>query len=182
MAILSDGMGCGESAATQSGTAIELMHQFTNAGFNKNNAIEMINSALMLKNPESFATIDAVILDLFSSKAEFIKAGANTTYIKRGNLIEKISSSSLPVGIINNTKAETTEYKVKNGDIIIMISDGVHNATDIWFEDYILNMHETDPDLIARLLTDEAKRKTKQADDMTTIVLRIDKTKEGLYV
>ena len=182
MAILSDGMGCGESAAIQSETATELMHQFTNAGFNKNNAIDMINSALMLKNPESFATIDAVILDLFSAKAEFIKAGANTTYIKSGNSLKKISSSSLPVGIINNTKAESFEYKVKSGDIIIMISDGVHNATDQWFEEYILNMHETDPDLIARLLTDEAKRKTRQADDMTTIVLKIDKTKEDIYV
>ena len=63
-----------------------------------------------------------------------------------------------------------------------MISDGVHNATDQWFEEYILNMHETDQDLIARLLTDEEKRKTRQADDMTTIVLKIDKTKEDIYV
>lgn len=182
MAILSDGMGCGESAAGQSGTAAELLQQFTNAGFNKNSAIDMINSALMLKNPESFATIDAVILDLFTGNAEFIKAGANTTYIKNGSSVKKISSSSLPVGIINNTKAEIIEYKVKNGDIIIMISDGVHNATDDWFEEYIQNMHENDPELIARLLTDEAKRRTRQADDMTTIVLKTEKNKEGLYV
>ncbi len=182
MTILSDGMGCGEMASGQSSTATELMRQFTSAGFNKTNSVAMINSALMLKNPECFATIDAVIIDLFTGKTEFIKAGANTTYIKSGKYIKKISSSSLPVGIINNTKAETFEYKVKNGDIIIMISDGVHNATDDWFEEYILNMHETDPELIARLLTDEAKRRTNQADDITAIVLKSETNKEGLYV
>ena len=106
--------------------------------------------------------------------------GANIT--KSGLIRNSIATIKHIKNIINNTKAESFEYKVKSGDIIIMISDGVHNATDQWFEEYILNMHETDPDLIARLLTDEAKRKTRQADDMTTIVLKIDKTKEDIYV
>jgi len=88
--ILSDGMGCGETAADQSTTAIELMQQFLNAGFDKKTAVEMINSTLMLKNSETFATLDAVIIDMFTAKTEFIKAGANTTYIKTGNYIKKI--------------------------------------------------------------------------------------------
>lgn len=180
--ILSDGMGCGKKAYSQSATAIELMQQFLNAGFNKASSVEMINSALMLRSSETFATLDTVIVDMFTAKTEFIKAGANTTYIKSGNFIKKFSSTSLPLGIISDTKAETIEYDAKDGDIIIIISDGVHNATDTWFEDYILNMHEESPAMIARLLTDEAKRRSKQTDDMTTAVLKITKKKEGIYV
>ncbi len=171
--ILSDGMGCGKEASNQSVTAIELMQQFLNAGFNKNTSVEMINSALMLKNSESFATLDATVVDLFTADTEFIKAGANTTYIKTDNCIKKISSNTLPVGIIKSTKAEINEYKAKNGDIIIMISDGIHNATDDWFEQYILNMHEENPRMIAKLLADEAERQKKQDDDMTVAVLKI---------
>ena len=180
--ILSDGMGCGKMAADQSITAIELMQQFLNAGFDKKTSVEMINSTLMLKKSETFATLDAVVIDMFTAKTEFIKAGANTTYIKTGNCVKKISSNTLPIGIINNTKAETSEYQAKKGDIIILISDGIHNATDSWFEEYILNTHEENPKMIAKLLTDEAQRRKKQDDDMTVVVLKITRNEEGLYV
>lgn len=180
--ILSDGMGCGEVAAQQSITAIELMQQFLNAGFDKRTSVEMVNSTLMLKNSETFATLDAVIVDMFTAKAEFVKAGANTTYIKTGGCIKKISSDTLPIGIINNTKAETNEYQARNGDIIILISDGVHNATDNWFEEYIINMHEEDPRMIAKLLVDEAIRQKKQDDDMTVAVLKITRSEDEMYV
>ncbi len=180
--ILSDGMGCGKKAAEQSITAIELMQQFLNAGFDKKISVEMINSALMLKNPETFATLDAVVIDMFTANIELIKAGANTTFIKTDNCVKKISSDTLPIGIINNTIAENIEYQAKNGDIIILISDGIHNATDNWFEEYILNMHEENPKIIAKLLTDEAERRKNQEDDMTVVVLKITKNEEGLYV
>ncbi len=176
-AILSDGMGCGKVASEQSVTAIELMQQFLNAGFNKQTSVEMINSALMLRNSETFATLDAVIVDMFTARTEFVKAGANTTYIKTDGCIKKIFSDTLPVGIIKSIKAETNEYQAKNGDIIILISDGIHNATDNWFEPYILNMHEDNPRMIAKLLADEAERQKKQDDDMTVAVLKIKEEK-----
>ena len=175
---LSDGMGSGKKAAEQSAAATDLFMQFSNAGFNKKTSVEMINSALMLKKNETFATIDAVIIDLFTGHSEFIKAGANTTYIKTDNHIEKITSDTLPLGIINAIKPSINEYQLKNEDIIIMISDGIHNATDNWFEPYILNMHEDDPHIIAKLLSDEAQRQKKQEDDMTVAVLKIIRNEE----
>ncbi len=180
--ILSDGMGSGKKAAEQSRAAAELFKQFLNAGFNTVTSMEMINSALILKKNETFTTLDTVVTDLFTSKAEFIKAGANTTYIKTGNRIEKVTSDTLPIGIINGIKPATYEYSFKNGDIIIMISDGIHNATDSWFEPYILNMHEDDPHIIAKLLTDEAKRQKKQDDDMTVAVLKFTRNGEEAHV
>ncbi len=180
--ILSDGMGSGKKAADQSTAAAELFKNFLNAGFDTTTSVEMINSALMLKKNETFTTIDATVVDLFTSKTEFIKSGANTTYIKTERRIIKRESDTLPIGIINGIKPSTHEYCAKNGDIIIMISDGIHNATDSWFESYILNMHEEDPYMIAKLLADEAGRQKKQDDDMTVAVLKITRNGDEIYV
>ena len=173
--ILSDGMGCGESASRQSLAATELMQQFLNAGFNKDTAAGMVSSALMINSSESFATLDVAIIDLFSANIEFIKAGANTTYIKRKDSVQKIVSSSLPVGIIDCTSSDTYSYQASDKDMIIMLSDGIHNAIDSWCEDYIMNIHEDNPEIIAQLLTNEAAKNKKQEDDMTVAVIKISK-------
>lgn len=171
--ILSDGMGSGKNAARLSRSAAQLMKGFLNAGFDHKKAVQMIGSAIMINNTESFTTIDAVIIDLFTARAEFIKAGANTTYIKRKNTVKKIISNTLPIGIIDDVDADAGDYYAQTDDIIIMISDGIHNAADNWFEDYIVNMHEETPEIIAQLLYDEAQRKKKQEDDMTIAVAKI---------
>ena len=171
--ILCDGMGSGKNAARLSQSASQLMKGFLNAGFDRQKAVQMIGSAIMINNNESFTTIDAVIIDLFTARAEFIKAGANSTYIKHKNTVKKINSNALPIGIIDNIDADAGDYYAQAGDIIIMISDGIHNAADNWFEDYILNMHEETPEIIAQLLYDEAQRNKKQEDDMTVAVAKI---------
>ena len=79
----------------------------------------------------------------------------------------------MPIGIIDDVDADAGDYYAQTDDIIIMISDGIHNAADNWFEDYIVNMHEETPEIIAQLLYDEAQRKKKQEDDMTIAVAKI---------
>ena len=175
--ILSDGMGSGKNAAKISKTAIELLQQFLNAGFEKSNSVNMIGSAIMLGNSETFTTIDAVTVDLYTGQTEFIKAGANTSYVKTAKSVRKLSSTSLPVGIIDDVDIDTSSYCAKDGDIIVLISDGIQSAADDWFEQYLLNMHEDNPDIISALLLDEAVRNKKQDDDMTVAVIKITKNK-----
>lgn len=174
-AVLSDGMGSGSNAAKISHTATELFVQFLNAGFEKSNSLDIIGSALMLGSSETFATIDAVTVDLHTGVAEFTKAGANTSYIKTAGKIRKISSTSLPVGILDATAADTFSYNARENDIIVLISDGIQSAADNWFEEYLLNMHEENPNIISELLLNEAKRRKKQDDDMTVAVMKIMK-------
>ncbi len=173
--ILSDGMGSGEQASKMSKGAIELLQKFLNAGFDKEASVNMIGASLMLGGKEMFTTIDAVIIDLLSAEVEFVKAGANTSYVKTKNKVRKLSSTSLPVGIIENTEIDTSTYRANDGDIIVMISDGIQSAADDWFEEYLLNIHEENPDIICSLLLDEALRNRKQNDDMTIVVIKITK-------
>lgn len=85
---LSDGMGTGEQAAKESRIAIELLEQFTEAGFDRALAVRMINSALLLRRgEETYATLDICHVNLFDGHAEFIKLGAVASFIWRRDRI-----------------------------------------------------------------------------------------------
>lgn len=143
-AILCDGMGTGKKAREQSGLAIRMMENFTYNGFDNQTAIEMINSALVMKSEseeDSYSTLDLVSINLQNGNMELLKYGGMPTVIKyrlkeeeysgqRQYLptIESISSNTLPVGIMNKVSSRTVKKKVCAGDCIIMMTDGIFDV------------------------------------------------------
>jgi stage II sporulation protein E len=174
---ISDGMGSGIDAASQSDTTVKLLEKFLHAGFDKSSAIKLINSVLLLRSSnETFATIDIALIDLFSGDAEFIKIGANTTYIKSGNKTERIISTSLPAGILGEVDIEAVRKKLHDNDFIIMLSDGVENVQDLWVEAYLSTITDTSPQLLANHLMRKAvERSGRIMDDMTILVGKVSK-------
>lgn len=179
---LSDGMGSGNRASQESSAAIELLEDFMETGFDKDIAIKMINSVLVLKsNEESFSTLDMSIIDLYSGIAEFIKIGAASTFIKREDSVEIIGSSSLPVGILNTVDIDMSKKKLKNGDIIVMVTDGILDSKkeiiekEQWFSKVISKINNKNPQYIAEYILNIAKSNSnnKVQDDMTVLVARI---------
>lgn len=84
VAIISDGMGTGGRAAVDSNMAVSIMSKLCKAGLSYDCALSVVNSSLMIKSEdESMATLDVLDFNLFTGKAELMKAGACTTYIKR---------------------------------------------------------------------------------------------------
>ncbi|NLK97585.1 stage II sporulation protein E [Defluviitalea saccharophila] len=179
---LSDGMGSGNKASEESGAAIELLEEFMESGFDKDLAIKMINSVLVLKsNEEFFSTLDMTIIDLYTGVAEFVKIGAASAFLKRGDTVEIIGSSSLPVGMLNNVDIDMTKKKLKDGDIIIMVTDGVLDSKkDIiekekWFSEVLKGLDITQPEYIAEYLLNIAKENSEKEieDDMTVLVAKV---------
>ena len=74
-----------------------------------------------------------------SGTAAFIKSGAAPTYIAREGTVYKISSRTMPVGIIKDADARITRFDTKKGDIIVMMSDGCcHDSEDCpWLVEYL---------------------------------------------
>ena len=67
LASLSDGMGTGLNAYQESEKVVDLLEQFLEAGFSKETAVKMINSALVLRDQgKTFSTIDISSIDLYS--------------------------------------------------------------------------------------------------------------------
>ena len=181
--ILCDGMGSGEAALSESRLTAKLFEEFLKAGFAKETAVSMINSALALKaDKESFSTVDILEIDLETGVTEFLKIGSAQSFIKTKSEIAVISSKTAPVGILENVEAEVESRELKNGDMILMVSDGVSEAGDgvlknEWIKK-ILSFDNRRDDEICRLIISGAKARMKFSDDMTCVIIRIKKNRE----
>lgn len=173
--ILSDGMGCGGRAAVDSNMAVELMTRLMDAGFGYEPAVRVVNSALMLKSgEESFATLDIASVDLYSGSARFIKAGAAPTYLRRSGRAERISPSSLPVGILSSVKVEKAVTNLRRGDLAVILSDGALGQEDDWLIKEIESF-DGDPKELAKKLATRAKRERDDGhdDDITVMAVQL---------
>lgn len=183
--VLSDGMGTGRRARAESQATVELFEDFIESGFDKNVTVELINSALLLKSYrhlgyESYSTLDICAVDLDSGKAEFLKVGAAASYIVGGGGVDTIRSYSLPVGILDNVEPDTANRRVKHGDIIIMMTDGVldpdsDEQKERWVASVMKRCKAGDPQVVADFIMAEAKKVHKDVleDDMTVLVARV---------
>lgn len=123
---LSDGMGSGISACKESEMVIELIEKFLETGFQKEMAIRMMNSAMVIQGEDGmFSTVDMADIDLYTGKCDFYKIGAATTFIKRGEEVECISSATLPAGIFHQIEIEKSSRQLQDGDFVILVTDGV---------------------------------------------------------
>src|SRR5690606_20148868 len=77
VAAVSDGMGNGERAKQESGSALSILEGLLQSGMNEQLAIKSVNSVLLLRSVEEmFATIDLALIDLYSARTTFLKIGS----------------------------------------------------------------------------------------------------------
>jgi len=181
MIALSDGMGTGKDASEESETVMSLLEQMVEAGFKTETAIKLINSSLVLKaEQQTFSTIDMGIINLFTGICEFIKIGAAAAFIRRDNWVETISSTTLPIGMFGNVDYDAVTKKLYEGDIIIMVTDGVLDCIEeenkeAFMEQLILGLKSNNPQEIANRILDRTlvQSNYKPVDDMTVIAAGI---------
>lgn len=138
-AALSDGMGSGRRACEESTLVIELLEELLEAGFPEKTAIQMINTTLVMGREEiHYSTVDMSVFDLYSGECEIIKAGASSTFIRQGDKVEHLSSTSLPIGVIHKLEIDSVTRKLKDGDFVIMVTDGVMDALPVGEQDILL--------------------------------------------
>ena len=177
-----DGMGSGTKAKQTSKKAIDMIENLTMAGFNKETAVNLINSTLNLYTDEDmFTSLDLMVLDLYLGKIEMIKNGACSTYIKNKKNITKITSEDLPVGIIGDIEINTKTIDVSDGDIIVMCSDGlVEDKGEVrkdWLENFLRNVSTNNVQKLADLILAESIDNNMGVvqDDITVIVSKVVK-------
>lgn len=181
MVALSDGMGTGKEAGDESETVMSLLEHMIEAGFKAETAIKLINSNLVLKSDkQTFSTIDLSILNLFTGMCEFIKIGAASAFIKRDNWVETISSTTLPIGMLGNVDYDTVTKKLYEGDIVIMVTDGIldgirEDNKEAFMERYIMELKSNNPQEISNRILDNALSQSNYVpeDDMTVISVGI---------
>lgn len=183
MLAISDGMGKGRKAYEESSITIDILENMMDSNINEELIIDTINNILMLKSSdEMFSTLDLGIVDLKKGVLNTFKLGACSTYIKRQNGdIELISSSSLPVGILSDINIERDTRKLRNGDYIIMVSDGIidagknKNLGDNWLIYFLKELEENNPRGISKAVLNKAFdiQNENIQDDMTVLVSKV---------
>ena len=181
LVLLSDGVGSGEEACRESGRVIEMMERLLEAGFAKEPAVQMVNGAMAAAGQEQLmSTLDVCDIDLYTGNCEFVKVGAASTYIKRGRLVDRLSSRNLPLGVFWQMAPEIQNRTLQSGDYIIMLSDGVLEALSEGIGEEALpeiigRMEYSSPGEIANQILAYAigQSRGRIRDDMTVLVTGI---------
>ncbi len=176
--ILSDGMGTGSRAAVDSAMATELFSTLIKSGLSFDSALPIANSALLVKSAdESLATLDLVSIDLYTGKADFMKAGAAATFVRHKDSVAQLEQASLPIGILRDIKFTKASASLSKGDIILMVSDGILGDSNNWIQHELKAWDiQKSPDELARFILNSATQRKigKPLDDMTVIAVYVE--------
>lgn len=177
MFAISDGMGSGEKAENYSELSIALIENFYKAGFDNDIIISSVNKLLNLHKDDIFSALDIGVLDLKNGICDFIKMASPVTFIISADEVKKVESSSLPLGIVDETKMLIKKEVISAGDTIVLLSDGVSDSfeSDDALKEAILSIHSKNPQDMADKLIEVALSKNKgyAVDDMTVLVINI---------
>lgn len=178
IAILSDGMGTGERAAIDGAMASSLFSRLIISGFSFPCALRLVNSAMLVKSyEESLATLDIMKVNLYNGQTVIYKAGATTSLLYRKGKVTEIKKSAMPIGILRQAEFATIKGGLKNGDVVIMMSDGaVDNSLDE-IKKYVVE-NGFSYDLPEKLCAIAKAKNISHSDDTTVAVIQIQLNKD----
>ena len=173
--LISDGMGSGREAAMTSKLCALFCEQLLSGGNGKAITLEMLNGFIRNRGEECSATIDLAEIDLINGHACFVKSGAAPSYILRQGNLYKLQSKTVPIGIMPALDAEQIKFDLEEGDVIIMLSDGVAQSLEdgVWLANLLTYEWEDNLDLMAEKIVDNAALNNRRSDDMTAALIRI---------
>lgn len=167
--ILADGMGTGGFAAAESRTAVCMLKSLLTAGINPETAIDITNIAINLKGTgQSCVAVDILRINCADGSSALYKAGGAATLVVSAGRCKKMYRDSLPVGILKDTKVAKLEFSLKNGDAVVMMSDGVKEEKSL-AEKLCLMAEKTAPQQMAEYIIS----KQNSGDDITAAVIKL---------
>lgn len=177
---LSDGMGSGEYARRVSESTITLLESFYRAKMPSDTVLSTINKLLAFNREETFACVDIAIVDLDDGRADLIKIGSPVGFILSGNTVRVLEGSSLPLGILDSLRPESSSYSLRENDILLFLSDGITGAfgstADLY--DILKKTPISNPQRLADMLLESAIQAYGGVakDDMTAVAVRLFKS------
>jgi len=176
---LSDGMGSGQNAEKISSASLTLIECFYKAGLSSDLILNTVNRLLSINTDDQFTALDISVIDLNSRRIDFIKYGAPCCYIVGRDGIKIVEGSSLPLGILEELKPAVATSSLNDGDLLVLITDGVSDAFGSSTE--LIEFLRTLPAKNPQSLCDSVIKKAlslnggKANDDMTCASVRLFK-------
>ena len=174
--VLSDGMGRGGRAALDSVMTCSIMSRLMRAGFSMECAFSSVNAALMVKSAqETLSTLDVFKFDMSSGRADFYKAGASFSVIRKSDKTVLVERSSLPLGILSEARFEHNDAVLSEGDAVLIMSDGAAGLPARFFKELLHKMKNENARAVAKAVVEEAVKASPsgRCDDITVACVKL---------
>ena len=122
--LLCDGMGSGEAAALGSSETVHLMRRLLKSGISADSALKILNGMQILRQAQSYTTVDLLRIDLDTGSARLYKWGAAPSFLKQFDAVKKIGTATAPPGVSIHHQAEQYSFSLKHDEIFVLASDG----------------------------------------------------------
>lgn len=178
--ILCDGMGSGSEAAYTSGVCAEYLSNMLGSANPKELTIEMLNAVIKEDGRECSSTVDLFEFDTYNGEGCFIKSGAAPSFVCRQKNVYRVTAKTIPIGITDRIGAEKIKFRLRRGDIVVMVSDGIVEGPDEGrlIVEALCRRTTDDPFDIAASVLAAAKTKHNLRDDMTVLAISIEGAEE----
>jgi stage II sporulation protein E len=144
--------------------------------------LSTVNKLLSINAEDSFTALDVCVIDLNILSVDFIKYGSPYGFIVNNSGVKIVEGNSLPLGILDELKPCVFNAKLNDGDIVLLITDGISDAfgssSDVI--EYLRKAPYKNPQALADDILKKAVEKNngKKFDDMTALAVRIFKKAE----
>ena len=180
---LSDGMGRGGKARSESRRALKLTETLLRGGMTAGAAASFVNETLLARGEEMFATLDLCLVDLIRGEATFVKLGAARSCVLRDGHMRVVEGGRLPVGIVRGVTPRRETVTLRPGDLLVMLSDGLcdegRRGDSEWLRAQLVSLSSCTPEEAARRLVMAARaRPGGVADDVSVLAARLVEAKK----
>ena len=176
--LISDGMGSGKEAALTSGLCSVFLEKMLRAGNRAATSLRMLNNMIASRSQDSTkecsSTVDLLELDLMTGDGSFLKSGAAPTFVVRGKVVRRLQAGTVPIGILNTLDVQKTDFSLRAGDTVVMVSDGILQGDDEgeWLTAYLTGIGAQAPEeIVYQICRRCAEYETR--DDCSVVALRI---------
>ena len=132
---------------------------------------------------EHYATLFLGELDQASGRLAYVNCGHVSPLVLRGGLrVDRLGPTATPLGMFESWTAPAAETILRDGDLLLIVSDGVTEALgpggDPFGDDRLLSAflahRESRPPAVVRAIADEVRDFTggRLADDLTLVAAR----------
>ena len=179
---VSDGMGNGELAHTESSMALRVLKCMLSFDVPVPEAVRVLADLKQQSNvDERFFSLDLCVIDKENGRAHFYKQAATATFLLRRETVRKIEMPGLPIGVTFASEIDQMTVDLMPGDIIVMCSDGVVDTfsdTDL-FEKRIIRNSDNDVNKMSQDLLDYTIRRSRGIvpDDMMVVAAEYKSTR-----
>ena len=187
--VLSDGMGHGLEARQISEEMVRLLKGHLQH-MEATTALHLMHYVVGLNNiRDVYASLDFLVIDKQTGELVYWKAGSVATYVLRRGRVIILENEIGPVGKSMRYQLECQRFKLLDGDVIFIVSDGIFHSRKDWlrqeqkFVQAIERHYDSEWSLASVLVNvmDDYCEGSPMEDDCTIIACRVEHLRSGWH-